>query len=174
MEKTRSFFYFSFLTPLGTALIGWNHDQIAAFVLPQPSLEEAIQILDSYHLPGYESKKCHSQVPWPELPDKINAYFHGEKVHFSEPVYLDQFPAFTRQVFHIVRNIPWGEVVTYQRVANLSSQPKAYRAVGQALGRNPIPLIIPCHRVIAKNSLGGFGYGLEWKSRLLTLEKIYQ
>ena len=63
-------------------------------------------------------------------------------------------------------------IAGYQQVAQLSSRKRAYRAVGQALHRNPIPLIIPCHRVVAKSSLGGFGYGLDWKLRLLTLENI--
>ena len=173
MRKSNSFFYSFLSTPLGTAIIGWQNDLLAAFVLPQPTLEEAFQYFQSYHLPHHDSFILETKSPWLDLSDKVNAYFSGEKVMFSEPIIINQFPDYTRQILDITKNIPWGEVKTYQQVAQLSSQKRAYRAVGQALHRNPIPLIIPCHRVIAKNSLGGFGYGLNWKLRLLTLENIH-
>jgi len=172
MKKSLPFFYGSFLTPIGTAIVGWHHDHLSAFVLPQPSFDDAFRILNSYQLPHHDSKIARTKLPWPDLPNKINAYFQGEAVTFAEPVFLDQFKPFTRQVLDFIRSIPWGGVMTYQQVALLSTQTRASRAVGQALGRNPIPLIIPCHRVIAKNSLGGFGFGLEWKSRMLSLEKF--
>lgn len=173
MRKSNPIFYSFLTTPLGEAIIGWQNELIAAFVLPQPTSEKAFELLQSYHLPQHDSFKLETKLPWPAFFDKINAYFSGEKIGFTEPVIFDQFPDYTRQILNIVKNIPWGEVKTYQEIAQLSSRKKAYRAVGQALHRNPIPLIIPCHRVVAKSSLGGFGYGVEWKLRLLTLEKFH-
>jgi len=175
MKKLNPLYYLPLPTPLGIAIISWQKDQlIIAFVLPQPTIEEALQILQSYRLPSHDSIKLETKLPWPDLADKINAYFSGEKVVFPEPVFIEQFSGYTRQILKITKNISWGEVMTYQQVAQLSLQKKAYRAVGQALSHNPIPLIIPCHRVIAKKSLGGFGYGLDWKLRLLNLEKFQQ
>lgn len=171
MEKISPFFYASFSTPLGDAIIGWYQNRLSAFILPQDSFEKALQILNSYQLPPHASKITSDELPWPDLPDKINSYFQGEAVSFPEPIYIEQFQPFTIQVLNTIHDIPWGKSMTYQQVAQIATQSKAYRAVGQALGRNPIPLIIPCHRVVAKNSLGGFGYGLDWKARLLTLEK---
>ena len=171
MNQPNLFFYSPISTPFGISIIGWYDNRLSAFVLPQQSLDEARNILNSYQLPKHDSQNTDSSLPWPDLPDKINAYFQGKKVSFPEPVYLEQFHPFTRQVLETIRTIPWGEVITYQQIAHQATQSRAYRATGQALGRNPIPLIVPCHRVVAKNSLGGFGYGLEWKSRLLSLEK---
>jgi methylated-DNA-[protein]-cysteine S-methyltransferase len=172
VKKSNLFFYSFLTTLLGTAVIGWQNDLLAAFVLPQPTPEEAFQYLQSYHLPQHNSFVLETKLPWPDFSDKVNTYFSGKKVEFTEPVIIEQFPDYTRQILDITKNIPWGEVKTYQQVAQLSSRKRAYRAVGQALHRNPIPLIIPCHRVVAKSSLGGFGYGLDWKLRLLTLENI--
>ncbi len=172
MRKSNPFFYSFLTTLLGTAIVGWQNDLLAAFVLPQPSPEKAFHYLQSYHLPQHDSFKLETKLPWPVFSDKVNAYFSGEKVGFPEPITIGQFPDYTRQILNITKNIPWGEVKTYQQVAQLSSRKRAYRAVGQALHRNPIPLIIPCHRVVGKSSLRGFGYGFEWKLRLLTLENI--
>jgi len=89
---------------------------------------------------------------------------------------LEAFPLadhgapFMRKVREKMRKIPWGHALTYQELAAKAGSPKASRAVGQACARNPLPLIIPCHRVLAENGIGGFGYGVEWKSALLALE----
>lgn len=78
---------------------------------------------------------------------------------------------FQRKVWAALQTIPPGETLSYQEVATLIHQPKALRAVGQACGANPIPVLIPCHRVLAAHrKLGGFSGGLKWKELLLTLE----
>lgn len=79
---------------------------------------------------------------------------------------------FTRRVLESVIGISWGKTVSYKWVAGRIGRPNAARAVGQALGRNQVPLIIPCHRVIKEDgSIGGFGLGTEWKKWLLELER---
>lgn len=79
---------------------------------------------------------------------------------------------FAKKVYMVVLNIPLGQVRTYKWVARKAGRPKAYRAVGQILKKNPYPLIIPCHRVIkARGKLGGYRFGLNWKKFLLDLEK---
>lgn len=77
---------------------------------------------------------------------------------------------FQKAVWNEIQKIPRGEVRTYGEIAAVIGRPNAVRAVGSACGANPIPLFIPCHRVVARNGLGGFGAGLPWKKLLLELE----
>ncbi|MEW6686893.1 MAG: methylated-DNA--[protein]-cysteine S-methyltransferase [Candidatus Edwardsbacteria bacterium] len=99
-------------------------------------------------------------------------YFAGIPVNFNYPLDLRGTTAFERAVWERVRRIPYGQVRSYSWIAKELGKPKAARAVGLALKFNPLPIIIPCHRVIRKNgSLGGFSGGLEWKKKLLALER---
>ena len=80
---------------------------------------------------------------------------------------------FQQQVWQALLKIPYGHTQSYGEIATFINNPKAVRATGGACGANPIPLIIPCHRVLAANrKLGGFSWGLPWKKRLLALENI--
>ncbi len=99
-------------------------------------------------------------------------YFSGEPVNFANyRVDLSGFTEFERKVYEATRRIPPGELRTYGEIAREIGQPGAARAVGNALGRNPACIVIPCHRVVAANGgLGGFTGGLEWKRKLLRLE----
>jgi methylated-DNA-[protein]-cysteine S-methyltransferase len=106
-----------------------------------------------------------------EVKRQLAAYFKGELSRFD----LDLAPEgtnFQLRVWAALARIPYGTVVTYKFVAEAVGNPKAVRAVGGATGKNPIPIIIPCHRVVGSNgSLTGFGGGLRTKSLLLDLEK---
>ena len=107
------------------------------------------------------------------IAEQIQAYFAGTRLRFDAPLDLDQLTPFQTSVLQTARRIPPGSVWTYGRVARALGKPQASRAVGQALGRNPVPIVIPCHRVIASDgSLGGYsgGGGLESKRFLLQLE----
>ncbi len=86
------------------------------------------------------------------------------------PVKIPDGTEFQRAVWREMKKIPRGETRTYGEIATAIGRPKAVRAVGSACGVNPLPVFIPCHRVIAKNGLGGFGYGLPWKKLLLKAE----
>ncbi len=101
----------------------------------------------------------------------LERYFSGEKVDFkSYGVNLSELSDFVRVVLNEVRSIPYGSIITYKELAeSLNTSP---RAIGQALKRNPTPVIIPCHRVVAKNGLGGFSAGIEIKRELLRLEGL--
>lgn len=103
---------------------------------------------------------------------ELAAYFAGRSRSFSTPCDLAHLPHFTRAVLRITAKIPYGEVRSYRWVAKKLGRPKATRAVGNALGRNPIPVVIPCHRVVRSDGgLGGYALGLAWKRRLLSLER---
>jgi len=99
-------------------------------------------------------------------------YFAGDKVSFlAHPIDLSDLPEFTCRVLAAARRIPHGARLSYGELAGKIGRPKAARAVGQALGRNPIPIIIPCHRVVGKSGeLVGFSAGLSWKKTLLEIE----
>lgn len=102
--------------------------------------------------------------------DEISAYFRGEISKFSVKFKIEGSD-FEKSVYEALLKIPYGEVLTYKQLATKINRPKAYRAVGNANAKNKIPIIIPCHRVVASNGIGGYSGGLWRKSRLLNLEK---
>jgi methylated-DNA-[protein]-cysteine S-methyltransferase len=105
------------------------------------------------------------------LARKIERYYMGYAVQFTEVVDLGGLTPFTRAVLQATGAIPRGQVRSYGEVARLIGRPGAARAVGQALHRNPVPLVVACHRVIGSDGcLVGFGSGLGEKRRLLRLE----
>ncbi len=107
----------------------------------------------------------------PDLVERLRSYFSGSWVSFPDELDLSEATPFQRQVWQATRLIPYGETRSYLWVAKQTGRPAAVRAVGQALGKNILPVIIPCHRVIAADgSLGGFTGGLKMKRRLLELE----
>ena len=152
-----------------------------------------------FGLAGTKSALCRTQLPGPEsqkiesrllknLPEaqfdetffkilqkQIAAYFEGSRVNFSPdiPVALDGFGGFSREVLTACRQIKFGQKITYAGLAAKAGRPAASRAVGNALARNPLPLVIPCHRVLRTDGkMGGFSApgGISFKKRLLTLE----
>ena len=108
------------------------------------------------------------------LFEEIERYFRGEPVTFADvDVDLTGSTEFEREVYKATRAIPFGKVATYGQIAKAIGRPNAQRAVGQALGKNPTSIVIPCHRVVASDGgLGGFTGGLHWKRKLLRLEGI--
>lgn len=106
-----------------------------------------------------------------EAARQLKNYFAGELKKFSLPLAPEGTP-FMKQVWAALCEIPYGKTASYRDIAEKIGRPKAARAVGLANNRNPIPIIIPCHRVIgADGSLVGYGGGLDIKKRLLELEK---
>ena len=105
-----------------------------------------------------------------DVVDQLKSYFAGERKAFDLPLVLEG-TEFQKKVWTALQDIPYGETVSYKALAQRVGSPKAVRAVGAANGANPIPIIIPCHRVIGNDgSLTGFGGGLPLKKRLLELE----
>lgn len=103
---------------------------------------------------------------------QINDYFSNNKKFFDIKVDISM-PSFYQKVLLTVMKIPYGEVRTYQEIAIKTGSPNAYRAVGSANAKNLIPIIIPCHRVVAANgNLGGYGGGLSIKKYLLKMEGV--
>jgi len=109
----------------------------------------------------------------PGLQRQLSVYFGGSPVHFNVRVDLSGLTAFQRQVLQACAEIPYGRTVTYGELARRVGRKSAARAVGAVMARNPVPIVIPCHRVVASNgSLGGYSaeQGVTLKRRLLAIE----
>ena len=112
----------------------------------------------------------HSNAVLDKVDQQLEEYFDGRRKHFDLPL-GPQGTAFQQQVWKQLLTVGFGEVASYQDIATAIDNPKAVRAVGAANGRNPIPIIIPCHRIIGSNGkLTGYAGGLDIKDKLLTLE----
>lgn len=103
---------------------------------------------------------------------QIREYFDGSRKTFDIPIRLTGGTEFLQMVWLALAEIPYGQTITYGRLAEKLNRPKSFRAVGQACSRNPVGLVLPCHRVIGTDgSLTGFGGGLPMKKALLEFEK---
>lgn len=116
-------------------------------------------------------------IPWKktelitETINELEEYFNGIRTNFDIPIKLEGTD-FQKKVWNEMKNIPYGKVVSYGELAKLVGSPKAVRTIGSVCHNNKILILIPCHRVVAKNSLGGFGCGIDMKIRLLELENV--
>ena len=102
---------------------------------------------------------------------QLSEYFSKKREDFSVPI-APQGTPFQKSVWTALKRIPYGKVVTYGQLAARVGNAKAVRAVASAVGRNPLAILLPCHRVVAANGLGGFAWGLAAKRRLLQLEGV--
>jgi O-6-methylguanine DNA methyltransferase len=153
------------------------HSQIASPIGPLNLVVSEIGLValefDRGHFPPTKDKK----ITWEQCPGKIepyfrelNEYFVGKRRDFTFALDLRGTP-FQLQCWRALLTIPYGETRTYADIARCVKRPQAFRAVGMANNRNPIAIVVPCHRVIASDgTLCGYGGGLEVKRRLLELE----
>lgn len=110
----------------------------------------------------------------PLIDSWMEAYLLKKPIALPLPLKLNSLTPFTRKVLEIISKIPFGQTISYKQLAIELGQPTAFRAAGGACGRNPFPLVIPCHRVCRSSNqgLGGFAFGLTLKSILLKFEEI--
>jgi len=108
--------------------------------------------------------------PAAEMAHEIELYFDGRLTEFRTPIELMEGTPFQRSVWEKLLDIPYGKTATYKDVAEGVGKPGASRAVGNAVGANPLPIVIPCHRVLAANGLGGYSGGIDIKKDLLRVE----
>lgn len=163
---TQELNYIIFHTDLGWVGILGSANGLLSTTLPQRSAQEARQLLGD----GV-NQATRSPSPFKDLMERLRMYFNGHKATFPDKLDLSPATPFQRAVWEITRLIPYGETRSYTWVAEQIGKPKALRAVGQALDKNPLSIITPCHRVIASDGkLGGFGGGMGMKRRLLSLE----
>jgi methylated-DNA-[protein]-cysteine S-methyltransferase len=156
-------FYSLFQTGAGWMGILGSPEGLRRVILPRKSARELRELFDGIAVAVPDT--------FTELEERLTAYFSGRKVDFPDRLDLSGATPFQREVWQAARQITYGETRSYRWLALQISRPGAARAVGQALGSNPLPIIVPCHRVLASDGgLGGFSAGLEMKRLLLRLE----
>jgi O-6-methylguanine DNA methyltransferase len=157
-----------FDSPLGTFRIASTERGLGYLDLPHASgrgLEGWLRC----RAPG--ATRSEAYAPNRSAIRQILEYLEGKRTDFDLPLDL-RGTEFQKSVWSALLEIPYGETCSYQELARRVGKPKAVRAVGSANGANPVPLIVPCHRVIATGGkLGGYGGGLEAKARLLAMER---
>ncbi len=162
----KKIYYTVFKTAAGWVGILGSSAGLQRTTLPQPSKEKALKEL------GINGEAAPAKEYFKDLVQRLQTYFSGQRADFADELYLVGATPFQRDVWAATRRIPYGQTKSYAWVARRMGKPNAARAVGQALGKNPLPIIIPCHRVLSSDGkLGGFTGGLAIKKRLLALEK---
>jgi methylated-DNA-[protein]-cysteine S-methyltransferase len=163
-----------FDTPIGRCGIAWNERGVTAVQLPEAT-EGATRARLLRSRPS--AVECEPPEPIKKAIDAIDALLHGERVDLSFiPLDDAAVPEFHRRVYDIARTIAPGATLTYGDIAKRLGDITLSRAVGQALGRNPFVIIVPCHRVLAAGGkTGGFSApgGAETKLRMLRIEGVY-
>jgi methylated-DNA-[protein]-cysteine S-methyltransferase len=130
-----------------------------------------LRMSDQTYPPAGQERWVTDDRAFATVVDQLDAYFAGELTEFAVELRLDG-TAFQRTVWAGLLAIPYGRTVSYGELASSIGQPNAFRAVGLANGRNPVAIIVPCHRVIgADGTLTGYGGGLDRKRQLLDLER---
>ena len=147
--------FYQFATPLGMMALGAEDGAITRLYLPNSPTPRLMP---------------HATPLLEEGARQLLEYFEGTRREFDLPL-APQGTPFQQKVWAALRTIPWGEVRSYRDIAQAVDCPKGFRAVGMANRSNPLPILIPCHRVVsADGSLGGYASGLEVKRALLALE----
>ena len=165
---TVQLFYSVFETPAGWIGVLGSPEGLRRTTLPQSSQEAALSLLGNNSSGGVKQ----SSHRFTDLEKRFQSYFAGKIVDFPDNLDFSEATSFQRRVWQAARQIPFGQTRSYAWIASQAGKPGAARAAGEGLGKNPLPLIVPWHRVLSANGgLGGFGGGLAMKEFLLKLEK---
>lgn len=154
-------------SPIGVLTIEGNDDAITHVELPGSAVDEG-------SVTARRPRRASSEVTGAvlEAVSQLEEYFAGERTEFDLPLHVTG-TEFQREVWLALAEIPYGKTISYGELAEMVGRPRAFRAVGQANGSNPIPIVLPCHRVVAAGGrIGGYGGGLPMKRRLLALEGV--
>lgn len=167
LKKTLSLTFYP--SPIGRLTLVTMGEKLCRLAFPGEDHEEIMYYLKR-NLPGTIIKVEEGDSTCREIINQLEEYFRGSRFSFTIPMELYGTP-FQLTVWSALRAIPYGTTLSYGDIAKKIGRPKAARAVGQAVGSNPLGIIIPCHRVIGKNGrLTGFGGGLKIKEWLLNFE----
>jgi O-6-methylguanine DNA methyltransferase len=153
-------------TPEGAFIAQYSERGLCGLKFPPAATRSKRQMSNT--LPPAQVRRWHAATS-----RALQQALAGRRPTNLPPLDLSSGTAFQRQVWQTLRRIGWGQTLSYGRVARAIGSPKAVRAVGGACGANPIPVFVPCHRVLASNKgLGGYSGGLHWKRALLKREGI--
>jgi methylated-DNA-[protein]-cysteine S-methyltransferase len=153
-------------SPIGTLLVATTDQGLCRISFdPQPD-REAERLAEAFGVRVLRAAK-----PVDAARRQLDEYFEGARTQFELPVDLRRSAPFSRDILERLALVPHGETTTYGALARAAGRPQAARAVGTVMNRNPIPIVLPCHRVVGANgSLVGYAGGLERKELLLKLE----
>lgn len=159
-------YYTTVETPVGWILLVGRDGHLIDVQMPKPTKNDALALapIDSVE----------SSNEFGEITERLRQYFMGECVDFSDvPVSFEGLGEFEQRVLRETMKVPYGKLVTYKLLAVESGSPRAARAVGNTMRKNPLPIIVPCHRVVhSDGSIGGYMGGLDLKRKLLAQEGI--
>lgn len=162
MKKNNTVYYSSFNSPVGELLLVGDGNFLHSVSLK--SSKKALRV---------KSDWIKSDRKFAKAKKQISEYFKGKRKRFDLKIKFTNGTLFQKKVWTVLNKIPYGKTWSYQDIASKIGDKKAVRAVGSANGKNPFPIIIPCHRVIGKNgTLTGYSGGLKNKKLLLNLENI--
>ena len=151
--------YCTINSPVGKLLLAGDGDAL-----------KLVSFQDGTHPTSINSDWDHDETPFRDAIEQLNAYFAGELKTFTLKL-KPEGTEFQQKVWQQLRSIPYGQTTSYGQIARALGNPQASRAVGAANGKNPISIVVPCHRVVGSSgSLVGFGGGLSIKETLLSLE----
>ncbi len=154
-------------SPYGELLVAATERGVVKLSLPNYTAESALEQIAA----GVSPRVLESPKRLDPVRRELDSYFEGRLKKFSSPVDWTLAHGFTDKVLHTVARIPYGKTLSYGEVAEKAGNPRAFRAAGTACGANPVPLIVPCHRVVqAGGKPGNYGGGPEMKQALLEME----
>lgn len=151
---------FTMKSPIGVLTIDGDDDAVTHIELPTGPAARA----------GGARRSSDTPAAVAACVEQLEQYFAGVRTKFDLPLEVSG-TTFQEDVWFALADIPYGKTISYAELASMVGRPGAFRAVGQANGANPIPIVLPCHRVVASGGrLGGYGGGLDMKRRLLSIE----
>jgi methylated-DNA-[protein]-cysteine S-methyltransferase len=154
-------------SPFGALLLAATKRGLVRLAFPEEDVDDALERLSRRVSP----RIIESPAPLDPIRRELDEYFSGRRRRFDARIDWSLAGPFARRVLDITSQIPYGGVLSYAEVAAEAGSPRGHRAAGNALGANPVPIVVPCHRVLRTGgSLGGYGGGLERKRFLLELE----
>lgn len=158
-------------SPFGTLLLAATGHGLVRLAFPEEDVDSVLERLARRISP----RIVEASAPLEQARRELEQYFSGRRREFELALDWTLIGTFGRRVLRVTSEIPYGGVLSYAEVAADAGSPRGYRAAGNALGSNPIPIVIPCHRVLRSGgTLGGYGGGLDRKRWLLELEGALQ
>ncbi|MFB9974546.1 methylated-DNA--[protein]-cysteine S-methyltransferase [Allobacillus sp. SKP2-8] len=158
-------------SPIGKLVLGGQENTL--YFIEHGSLEEKMDWIDQWKNRNLPKVPLHTDdQAFQQTIEELNQYFFHQNKSFTTPTILFGTP-FQQKVWKALCSIPYGETATYKEIAQKIDNPKAVRAVGGAINKNPLSIIVPCHRVIGANKkLTGYRGGLDRKEKLLAIENV--
>lgn len=153
-------------SPLGNIVLAAKNSRLFRLIIKSGELNQIKREIEAA-----SPENVYTERPFRHIRKDLDRYFNGEKVKFRAEIDTSALKPFTRKVLDELSDIPYGELRSYGWIGRRLGYRNASRAVGQAVGRNPVPIIIPCHRIIRENgTIGGFSSGIGIKEKLLSIE----